>query len=1191
MQSEIHKLKLLVTLFLITLKLNAQETWVRVNPVITCPEFYFDYQKFKAKENSKEIFQIKSSHSKQVITIAGHKDFLEKIKIISDEIKLTCQEKKGILKIESDCYEDAQIGTSFKEFLSEVSNHLITAPDSCNGHTEYLDLYNSFAGLAAPQLKRAKDLGNNILKMLAGKESAHLIDLFESCGGRNGKKDFLTNLILIEGYNQCIIPSPPGMLSTEELKKIGEKIGEKFQHFSLLELKGKYKEIENDIVLKVADEYSQKVVSQLLSLSKEEAKERIKSLPSTTKLKSYIQSNPKDVKNYLTYVYAPELSIELGKASLAPLLESNLKDRLKGMMSIEEQNAFLQNELLITANDEYERCIEPSKKRILYQNPENPEESLRKRLELKNKFCKENKSVQSCSAKTEIENESSTSCQSKENINLLSFNPKVTDEQIIKSCVMGSFSVIMSKILNKMIDINLKSLTDFPLQLKENIKVKSWEKFKNCLNNPDEIFNSSGSINQETLLHLNTDEFQRKVSSCAEALKSELTEDVVQLAFLSNPSVIGVFDSQNDKTKSKYKDYDSYFSLNSIEYAKENLTQWMKDCFDSQRSHSISSEELDPTKCEPYLETQFGKKIIIDSISHLLDLNEEQKITHPVIVNFRTCTEVTRSKILKGTTAPDSKPDEYLFENHDFFNCIKEAVIKSSEEIAEKEFKETLKGIKEIKNPTKYFYLVKKVKETTKQCIEKKLTEVASWPNLIKFQEDKGVEDLKTLCSQEVIKEIVPIIVNQELKETLTPVSDYLPKGVTIESLILQITQDVNKGIDSKSSTTNLKRALEIYLKDGQEKAIKTLTKSVENSSFKEIREIFLKAIVEEGQKKSLDLSPLGEMISKECIINLKNSLERIDLSSGESEKSESPLNIVSLIVESFSFASQLSPSQLTSSMENFKAFCKESRNIKDLHELKEKLKSSHVLDLIIKSQMQQKVATLVKDKFEDFLDSTEEKLKKDVEEGVISQNEFDQNVKPFLLKAKTDLDEIIRSEIMNPDRFNKMMFSNQGNDLIGSVIDGLPGILSENTNNSESFNKIIKKSVDQMFQSKSPNSFSDKLTKSLITNLVGAMGYKEISSKLTSGGETSLKVYKFPVIGAIANYGFQKTKEGFSNYWNVANVNNLIDWDNRSEEFRKDKISLIEDQIKDMMSGKSNNSNLEQLGSTLAKDIIADKL
>ena len=90
------------------------------------------------------------------------------------------------------------------------------------------------------------NISHKLLKLFTKKGTDQWINLYAICGGKSSEGEFLKNLILMEAYNSCIYPNPPGFLTAAETNNIAEKIANQYADLSLAKMSKKSSEILNN---------------------------------------------------------------------------------------------------------------------------------------------------------------------------------------------------------------------------------------------------------------------------------------------------------------------------------------------------------------------------------------------------------------------------------------------------------------------------------------------------------------------------------------------------------------------------------------------------------------------------------------------------------------------------------------------------------------------------------------------------------------------------------------------------------------------------------------------------------------------------------------------------------------------------------------------------------------------------------
>jgi len=169
--------------------------------------------------------------------------------------------------------------------------------------------------------------------------TSSLIDAWVACGGKKNDGLFLKNLIKLSAVESCLAPKPPGSISSEELEVLSTEIAEKNKNKTLLGtflnreavMMEAIKELAKKSVRNSVYESFGEIISPDATTRQAKVDEFVNNLDAIKNLMN-IESDSdmaKVLPDYATYVFSPNVKMEIGEKILPFLVDNLVSDYIK----------------------------------------------------------------------------------------------------------------------------------------------------------------------------------------------------------------------------------------------------------------------------------------------------------------------------------------------------------------------------------------------------------------------------------------------------------------------------------------------------------------------------------------------------------------------------------------------------------------------------------------------------------------------------------------------------------------------------------------------------------------------------------------------------------------------------------------------------------------------------------------------
>jgi hypothetical protein len=616
------------------------------------------------------------------------------------------------------CHSSEQFfSDDYIDFVRFTADYVNKTGNQCDNMIPLIKLQDQITALEKEELLKfrpSKNVGHMLLKIITGKETDHMINQFQACGGKDGSDKFIQNMILLEAKKACIIPD---MLSWDEAQQIAQDISKDYKNTNLFKLNKAQNQLSYDATMAFTNKVLEKEVegmlgsvfddlndkndvAKILSERKEgvfykpdivnalydngrpkNTKQFIKSLDSKKRLDKF--TNKDKLADYVAYVFSVDAGIEIGQKAIPLFIESAFGDKLPSAWSEEEKDKFINGYtddqgkyhkgLVDVANDEYDGCMDSRVKYSKYRPNKNDNDRematmkekeyendlLKLRLETKENFCNENK--EQC-----IED----SCDG--SINMLQMDDTATDTEVIQGCVLKGITLSINPLLKGIIyDQKNEFKDDFHLsdEMAENFSDYSWNALVKCANQSiKRELSSKGKVDilndEKPYQKINTDKFQTILTDCADIAENKVAPRFVDQIIINDPTIQKTFG--DPKLVAKWEEIDKKYEgllekAESEDEKKKILEQWENDPEIAQIRLQITNSERNKIKQAHDNEIN-DIKTQIDIIK--FDIKSE---TNPIII----------AELVSEKEALENKIEQIEL---DKFNALKEYPITQSDD-------------------------------------------------------------------------------------------------------------------------------------------------------------------------------------------------------------------------------------------------------------------------------------------------------------------------------------------------------------------------------------------------------------------------------------------------------------------------------------------------------------------------------
>ncbi|MBC77692.1 MAG: hypothetical protein CME64_16930 [Halobacteriovoraceae bacterium] len=1190
------------------------DSWKEISPLDYCPDFKIKFAQTandsyklkipKANENGslvKEVADINDLSSitdtllEHSIAICAKDETV--LAIERDSIVFKVQENKSY---QTECRRPYKYTSPYIALMTDMVEVLQHKGNRCDQLLSYTELQTKIDDLSSKDLIKLDspgDVFHNLIKLFTDDQTDEMVNLFATCGGQKNSHKFVENLILLESKKACLMPSPPGLMSFEEAKKVASYVGNKYKDMGITDLNGKKDEITHDAILALTESVTKKEIGNLVGPLGVDPNDFVNELDSFKDLKSRKLSSSNI--DYITEVFAIDATFEAAEKVIPILGRATFKDKLPVTWSDAKKEAFLNTKLLPGLNKTYNKCITADANRLGFAQG-TAEERLKVRKKLKQDYCAAN--PDQCLKK---------SCDEK--VNLISNSPFISNSQVIQGCVMKAMLENIRPIIKAAIADQrdtFKQFFDLDNQLTEEITEKGWQTLNSCIDEKVGLHlgkeeGISVSRRPEHLQKVSAEAFTKIVTDCSTASESVIAEDLYGLTLRSQPAL-----KQSLKnSKKKIKGGDPVGQA-----VDEILARSYSPCMRKQQAGGVKAN---PVLCRPAVEMAAAGKVIEKTISDLFKeagLAKDPTATL-AIKEFENCAEESLKETLnmtgKRALATSSDAEVYLDNNPAFLNCVKNAVVSSSSIIGGTELQKSADSSKDSVKDMDYFLSFKpEVSEMVGQCFKRRLSKIDTWSGFNKFNDNKGLDALKEQCGQEVSEFIMPKVLKREATIQLSDL-----KGQDLLRTTGQVERVMSKGVQKlkqkyKINQTNqeaiIKEALSSHIANGgsQNSFIEEFGHAIKENAIDSIYQNLRRELGKSNTTRGY--TSFFRALTPQCINTLLDQysdeilvLTKKMEGSSQKKSDDSTLQgvLIDLIVKGLDYQVKLGRESYYNKINQIKDVCRDPKSYKTPMSLAR----SGAFDFMLKAQIQNSTVASFKeitqgqciDDLKKLGNASADKLIDSVcssEAGHQINSGFDELLNLFkdnpeakreilfIKERHAQMHKTINEKLESPKAIESMLFSSFS--LLSYIHENFTDVIANNEDVKKELNIRV---VRRLFHDKSSGSFADKFSKTQLNAGVGLGAYEiikaEISPEAIDDAVEGLDI-------VIDKHKVRKAAiEGLDYHWKPRKLDELFSW-HRMETDEREKLinALFENAIMPSL-------NDEQMNSEKLNDVIAQNL
>ena len=1159
------------------------DEWITIVPLPHCTEFKVQYQfngryHIRYQEKLYSDFKVFPKTLENINDLSSLTDELVEASYNYCPMSITLTEIDGEFVCARDELSSKPFGNEYTKLLQDMISAIDKKGDNCKDVIPLITLQNEISQLDQDKLL-SFDKTFNIAKLITGNKTDKLIDHFYECGAEKGSQQLIENLILIEGKKACLYPAPPGILDFEKAKEIAREVAKKYPNKGLLDLNSKKSNIVKDTVTSFVDAALNQQVKAIFG-NQFDSKSFVDGLDVSKKIKSM---DADKVQEYTTYGLSVDAPLEIIDKGLPFLIEKNFSGMLPQNMSKEQKSSYLKNDISNIIKKDYESCIQDFKTRVDFPSKRSTKKLIKYRKNLEKDFCRTNP--------TECKKQG---CGKTKNFGTL--RKDIKDKNIVQACLFKGITLAIKPILKKIVLAQRDEFKDkFAMSEKTANKISdhAYNNIHHCADKKikklaRKNYTSKFTKNVEALYHVDTKEYTKAVLECSKQTELDLTKLFAKM-MITNMEIV----NKTFKDKKSVILFDEIYNKGAYDFADRAASNALSRCLSAQRER-VGLTKTSAISCQPIIEMEAGKELIDKALeSTMVKANVDILKTKTILKDFQSCTDRAlasgaHSMFNKNSEHPIMNPEqgkEYLNKNHDFYECIQDSILKVSMEVTDQSLDDMENKLNskepKLKNPLYFKSLKPKLKSIVSRCFNNKMSEIKSWKEFQDFNKSKGLENLKTKCTEIATNYALPKIIISETEEQLFPVVETKISDISISKIALMLKEKYKIKISQKSRNGNEQIILEAFKKYQKinpgkdiEQFIKSYSKDAQIVTIDSIRDSILENVIS-NSKPGFDFSDLGEALPTSCLNtiytdqreNLNKLIKMIKDAPKEkgAPKKNLKLFFSDLLQKGLIWSQQ--QGRYYEFVEKIKDLCQNPQNYKDLQsfakmgiaddmimnvievKVKEALTKAAVkqcYDELEKQNIRLPIQTQTMLCSEKPMTNQELKAFKQILFSSASSPE-ERAILDFTLNRKFQFMYQIHNDIRRSD-LEEMFYKDRTT--LEFIYANFDKIASKN---EETINKMTLISAKKLFEDKSPNSFASKFSENQIVSAIGITGIPQ--------GKESIKA-KVENLGLIKGI-FKDTikpeaKKEFFNRWNHSGVSHYLDWKNLPQVKRETMINEL---------------------------------
>ncbi len=795
----VHILILLISLNTFASRTGPIEIWLKMYPLNSCPGVVLEYiplksskYKIRIPSQKKDVFIVETiiEDLNDLSKITNYINEAESQHCPLDNLSLSHLSNEAACSELTKKYSEKYV--DLVKYISEVVQK--DRQKACDNFIPFIKLQTEVEQLGKEDIlkfKNSKNISHKLIKTFVDDSTDELIDHYYACGGKKGSSKFIKNMILMEARNACIVPKPQGALSWEQASELATQISEKYSNKSLIKLNSSLKDITYDAIMGFVETVTTDMAQNLLGPFMDEKEgpvekqvdDFVNNLESYKNLKS---TKVDDITSYVSYVYSADAGIEVGQKALPYLIKSNFKDKLPTQWSQERKDSYLNDVLIKTASDSYDKCMLEEKNHAHYTLDDNiqfneyalEEKKKNKHLsfdKIKLDFLKKRKSGEIKTKKEKRKTDEETlayriglkeqfctnfpeKCSEKVcggSPNILSPDDSATDTQRVQGCVLKSLTLTIKPLLSGIIrDQKEAFIESFDLtnEMADDFTEKTWNTLKSCVNRKLATKNNvdkADFINEDKYLqNISTKDFESYIVKCSDIAENKVSKEFVTQLLLNQAPLKEAFNTGEDVVDQ----YGNKHNQEIIDRTYEITTTSFTPCLEKQYELLQSNVEHGLNKknsmlCTPIVEMNASILVVQKELQDMakekgIEENSEVKLA---LKEYEACGESAINNAIENVgstnsstpinTFEDSK--SYLDRNPSLFNCVENAISNMSFIIAGSEFENIANEQKDkLQFPEYMLSLKNNTQNAVKECFSDGLNNLDYYGYITKDKND-----------------------------------------------------------------------------------------------------------------------------------------------------------------------------------------------------------------------------------------------------------------------------------------------------------------------------------------------------------------------------------------------------------------------------------------------------------------------
>lgn len=1236
MRQFINALSIFYTFVYATLAWS-QSDWRPIAPLDYCSKFTIEYQitsdgEYKVRIPGPSGPKLLDQKLADINDLSSLTDILveESTKVCSQGFELIVDGNYLVLEEPenqnaSDCRQKITYTEPYLDLTREMISILQYEGNRCDQLLAYTKLQTKISELSDEELielETPSSLGHVFIKMFKGDETDKMVDLYTTCGGEKFSDKFVTNLILIETKNSCMMPRPPGIFDFEQVKAIAEDIAKDYNGLGLLDINDKKAEITKRAVQTLSKKALKIEIENLLGPELVDSEGFAQNLEALQLLEKadYEELDP----DFLSLGFSFEATMEVAKKALPLIAKSSFQDKFPETWSEDKKSAYFEKEFLPKVENDYAACMSEHYKKSALDLSIPLNKRLKARSKLKGEYCKNH--PEQCAGK---------SCD--ESVNILSQDPTITDSSVVQGCVMQAMVRAVKPTIKLGISAQLPSFeNDFSMSEQEldALTQEGYEELLFCANNKimevsDEDAFSETRDNSPPILSspkylqkISAGQFENVILECANVAETKIAKDFFKRTLLGQDALAQNYPKNEEGKLALHNEVSSI------------LDSTYSPCIERQLEESDGKlAARNPMLCIPIVEMAAAKTIIKTTLQKTF---KEENVLNTrasrfALMDFDNCASKTIDNSLDAIAqseddtnypiATNEDAEAYLEKNPAFYQCVKQGILTSTEIIGSKVYDESTSEMKsELSDPEYLDRLKDPALAIIKSCFSKELDKLGTWGGFTAFNEKDGLTQLQNQCTEKVMDYVLPKTLVTESKSQLLPLIEegFLSGNEEVVNTLAQTALELRKRYKLKAPS-DLKgqelvewsfanahnahlRSQDTKLDDkSSQKSSKGLknkesakTQKDTESFVNEYTEVIMdKAITSIHRNTRKKLSEISEenyddffnALTPQCLQQIYTGYNKEIMAFTEKLEEQADPNtdsaplsdeIAQMLLTGLTYQKQLGDMEYRLKVEEIKRTCQNLSYYKDPAQLAK----TGVFDFFFKGIIRDTVyESFDKVVSEQCLDDLGKYLDAESSQRICMERDpakGDKIITELLKSAKTikdpsrnrailfagkrhlDMIKLLNKKLKNARALEATLFKDD-DQILNQIYENFTGIVLEDKEIMLSLEKTI---VEKLFANRESESFADDFSKIQISSGLGLSGYEQANDAVNlKTVRKSVGFWEDIIVNKdkVVKVG----KEGLQKAWVPTTLERYLDWKGIDPKQRKKLInSLYENAI-----------------------------